>query len=271
MRAGIEAANRDLLERFHRSMQGPFTAAEAAKLLGVTLVRAQRLLLYFFSQGWLSRVRHGLYVAVPLGATNPSDWREEPWIIATKVFSPCFIGGWSACEHWSMTEQVFRAVQVHTARPVHAAHTEIQQTPFRLRHVPVENHFGLKVVWHGQVKTQVSDPTRTLVDILDVPALGGGLIHVAEVFSTYFQGEHRNDRLFIEYAERLGNRSVFKRMGYLLERLGVQSEEITATCKAKISSGITALDPSGPAKGPILKRWNLRVNVQPTRDEGAAA
>lgn len=267
MKAGIEAANRELLERLHREAKGPFTVAEAAKALAAPLERAQRLVLYLYSRGWLSRVRHGLYVVVPLGATDPSAWREEPWIVATKVFTPCFMGGWSACEHWSLTEQVFRAVQVHTARPVRSVEEEIQGTPFRLRHVPLEKHFGLKAVWHGQIKTQVSDPTRTLVDILDAPVLGGGIRHAADILRAYDESEHRNYTLLFEYAERLRNRTIYKRFGYLIEILGLDRPGETETCRSRLSAGVSLLDPSAPANGSITKRWNLRINAKISKHE----
>ena len=266
MRAGIEADNRELLERLHRLMKGPFTADEAAVAWGLPVTRARRLVPYLFSRGWLSRVRHGLYVAVPLGATNPSEWHEEPWIVATKAFSPCFMGGWSACEHWSLTEQLFRTIQVHTALPIRTREIVIQGTPFRLKHVPVHLHFGLKAVWHGQVKSQVSDPSRTIVDILDSPKLGGGIRQVADVLNSYFSGEHKNEACLIDYANRLGNRSVFKRLGFLLEHLQIGSGELMDVCRKRVSTGISLLDPSAPG-GVITKRWNLRMNAKWSRQE----
>ena len=267
MRAGIQTDNRDLLERLHRSTKGPFAIDEAARIWSLPVLRARRLVLYLFARGWLSRVRHGLYVVVPLGAANPSAWREEPWIVAAKAFSPCFIAGWSACEHWSLTEQMFRAVQVHTARPIRARDIDIQGTPFRLKHVPIEQHFGLKVVWKDQVKIQVSDPSRTMVDILDAPKLGGGIRHVADVLGVYFSGEHRNDALLVEYADRLGNRTVFKRLGFLLEHLHIGNVELIAACQQRVSEGLSVLDPSTPPIGTITKRWNLRINAKLAQQE----
>lgn len=267
MRAGIETANRAHLERLHRSATGPFTVADASRMLDVPLARAGRMLLYLYARGWLSRVRHGLYVVVPLGAGEPSDWREEPWVVATTVFDPCYMGGWSACEYWSLTEQVFRAVQVHTSRHVRATEMTIQGTPFRIRHVPLAKHFGLKVVWHGQTKTQVSDPTRTVADILDAPGLGGGIRQAAEILSAYDAGEHCRYDLLLDYIERLGNRTIYKRLGYLCETLGLDHSQMIATCRERVSAGVSLLDPSAPARGTVTTRWNLRLNTTINRNE----
>ena len=63
------------------------------------------------------RVCRGLYAPIPLDAISPSEWREDPWVIAVKLFGPdYYIGGWTACEHWSFTEQIFMDTVVVTTR-----------------------------------------------------------------------------------------------------------------------------------------------------------
>lgn len=270
MPAGIEENNRNLLERLHRAMCGPFTASEAAGVLALSLPRARRLLAYLASRGWLSRIRRGLYTLVPLGATSPSEWRADSWIVAAKAFAPCYIGGWSACEHWGLTEQVFRGVVVVTARPIRKSQIEVQGASLRLKSIHKNGHFGLRTVWRDRVRVSVSDPSRTIIDILDEPALGGGIRHVAEVLEAYIGGEHREDSLLVEYVKRRGNRTVFKRVGFLVETLELAGDELVSACRKAMSKGLTALDPSSRSAGRIVRRWGLRVNVRvkPTEKSG---
>ena len=65
----------------------------------------------------------------------------------------------------------------------------------------------------------VSDVHRTVVDMLDDPAVGGGIQHVADCLAAYLRRGDRDDEKLIEYAARLGNGAVFKRLGFLAERL----------------------------------------------------
>ena len=269
MRQGIDRENRELLERLHRGVKGPFTPAQAAEILALDLRRTWRFLSYLSSRGWLSRVRRGLYTTVPLGADRPSEWREDAWVVAQSVFSPCYVGGFSACEHWTLTEQIFRDVVIVTARPLRARKMEVQGTAFLLKMRPKEKLFGTKSVWRGEIKVQVSDPTRTVVDILDDPALGGGIRHVSQVLKAYLEGEHRDEGKLIEYADRLGNRTVFKRLGYLVEALGIEAPDLSRRCRTLKSAGLTFLDPTVRAKGRINKRWNLRVNARISAEEPA--
>jgi predicted transcriptional regulator of viral defense system len=259
--AGISQRNRALLEQLHRRTKGAFDVADASRILDMGREDTSRLLVYLARRGWLSRVRRGLYVAVPLDARRSGEWVEDSWVVAERVFSPCYVGGWSAYEHWGLTEQVFRTLLVVTARRVRHRDVEIQGLPF---HLAVRAHdalFGTVPVWRGQTRAYVSDPSRTIVDVLDDPRLGGGIRTVTDVLNEYFRGEHRNDQLLIEYADRLGNRAVFKRLGYLLEFCQIDAFALIQACMERRSSGLAKLDPSIKASGQIVRRWRLRINV----------
>jgi predicted transcriptional regulator of viral defense system len=259
--AGISRENRALLERLHRELPSAFDAASASRVLDLEVIETRRLLGYLARRGWLSRVKRGLYIPVPLDARRSGQWVEDPWIIADRVFRPCYIGGWSACEHWSLTEQVFRTVLVVTAKKVREREPVIQGMPFRVTVRSNDKIFGTTPVWRNQVRVQVSDPTRTIIDILDDPTLGGGMRNGADVVHEYLNSEHRNDSLLIEYGDRMGNRALFKRLGYLLEQSEVHAVVLLDACRARRGSGLIALDPSIETKGTIVRRWGLRANV----------
>jgi predicted transcriptional regulator of viral defense system len=66
----------------------------------------------------------------------------------------------------------------------------------------------------------------------------------------------------VEYAERLGNRAVFKRLGYLVETLGRDEPELIAACQARLSTGLALLDPDGSPDGPRVPAWGIRANIR---------
>jgi predicted transcriptional regulator of viral defense system len=258
---GINAQNRLLLTALHRRFSRPFSVVEASEALAIPSDRARRLLGHLASRGWLARIKRGTYSTVPLDATQPQEWRADPWVVAAVMFAPCYLGGWTAAEHWSLTEQLFRDIIVVTHRRVRHRTIEIQQNRFLLKVISLEKIFGAKPVWRGQNRIEVSDPTRTVVDILDEPRIGGGIRHCAEVLSAYFASDHRNEKLLVEYIFRVQNHAVFKRLGYLAEVLHVGTPELIELCRKNISAGVSALDPSIRSSGHIVNRWNLRVNA----------
>lgn len=266
MAGGISEAYRARLEELHRHFRQPFSVAEAADVLQLERSKARRLLAHLAARGWLSRVRRDAYVTVPLGAERPSEWHEDPWVVAARIFTPGYLAGWTACEHWGLTEQIFRDVQVVTTRRLRHRLQVLQGTRYLVKTVGPGRMFGTRAVWRGQSQVQVSDPSRTLVDLLDDPNLGGGIRHVAEIVATYFASEHRNDARLADYARQFGNRTVWKRLGYLLEALSIDAPELIETCRRSLSSGISLLDPSREPSGPALKRWNLRINATVERE-----
>lgn len=249
----------------HRATSAAFDVAEASRILNMDAAATARLLGYLARRGWLSRVRRGLYVAVPLDARRSGEWVEDPWIVADRVFAPCYVGGWSACEHWDFTEQVFNTVLVVSGSSVRRSEVRYPGMRFHVTTRAPELIFGTSGVWRGQTRVQVSDPSRTVIDVLDDPTIGGGLRHGADVLHRYLASGHRNDSRLVGYGDRVGNRTVFKRLGYLLETrdaaAGLDVEHLVDACLDRRSAGITALDPSSDARGRILRRWGLRINV----------
>jgi predicted transcriptional regulator of viral defense system len=259
--AGIGLRNRAAVDKIHRAFSRPFSVTEAARELRLNKTRTRKLLAHLASGGWLSRIRRDSYSPVPLGATSPAEWRADPWVVAATTFAPAYVAGWTACEYWHFTDQLFRDIVVVTCRRIRSRAVQIQGTLFRLKVIPPKKKFGTKTVWRGPSKVEISDPARTVVDILNDPTIGGGIRHVAEVLVAYFESEHRDDDTLLNYVERLGNRTVYKRLGYLIETLGISAPHTIQICRERISAGLTILDPSVRALGKITKRWNLRVNV----------
>lgn len=257
---GITTKNRVLLDTLNREAKNPFGIAEVSRILGLPLKKATRLVAYWVSRGWLARIKSGLFITVPLGAINPAERKEDPWIVATMVFEPCYIGGWSACEHWALTDQVFNDVVVFTSHKVRHKRNEVQGTVYIVRNIKNENIFGVKTVWRGQTKVNVSDPSRTIADILSVPYLGGGIRNVASILKEYFSGDEKNEKDILNYLAKLKNGTIYKRLGFLLESLKIDSPLLIEACKKNITSGYSKLDPSLPKKGPIVNRWNLIIN-----------
>ena len=259
--AGISGRNRGLLTRLHRTFPAPFTVREAAVALEFGIPQTRRFLAYLAERGWLVRVHPGLYATVSLEVASPAEWREDPWVVATKLFGPdCYLGGWTACEHWELTDQLFHGTVVFTTRRVRSVEAEVQGFPFRVRRISPERVFGTRPVWRDRTRVQVSDPTHTVVDVLDRPSLGGGIRHVAEAVSEYFRSEHRDDELLVDYMMKVGNGAAYKRLGYLLEELDIAALALIRECREGITAGISMLDPDLPRRGPSTRRWNLRVN-----------
>ena len=90
---GLGIRSRERLAALLRKRAGTVTPAEAAEILRIPGAKAARLLAAWARSGWMSRVRRGLYVPVPLEASTTEGPLDDPWLVATALFSPCYIGG----------------------------------------------------------------------------------------------------------------------------------------------------------------------------------
>jgi predicted transcriptional regulator of viral defense system len=255
---GIGKLDRERLAGILRGTKGTVSVAQAADILEVSPTDVAKMLSRWHKKGWLSRIKRGLYMPVPLEASNADVPLDDPWQIAATLYPPCYIGGWSAAEYWDLTEQLFRTTIVMTQLTPRERNPVIKGTSFLLCSVNEKKFFGLKTIWRGQVKVSVSDPTRTILDMLAEPRLGGGIRSVNDMLLNYLRSESKNLDLLIAYADQLGNGAVFKRLGFLLERYAANEQLTIKKCAERLTKGNTCIDPKQPADR-LVSRWHLWV------------
>jgi predicted transcriptional regulator of viral defense system len=253
----MPAFGRQRLAAVIRAAGDVVRVGDAADTLKLPRQKAAKALAAWAKQGWLQRVGSGVYVPVGLELAEVEHAVSDAWLLVPSLFGPAYIGGRTAAEHWDLTEQLFRDVVVFTARDIRAKSKATGGALFTLKHVNEDKMFGTKTVWRGHTKVSVSDVDRTLVDLLDDPAIGGGIQHVADCLGRYLGKKMGAPGQLIGYAERLGNGAVFKRLGFLAER-HPEGGELVAACKSRLTEGYARLDPALTCSR-IVTRWKLRV------------
>lgn len=236
----------------------PFiTVTSAAFALGLSQARAAKTLSDWSNQGWLKRIRRGLYVPIPLDVRPEQFALEDPWQLVPILFNPGYVGGWTAAEHWDLTEQLFRSVCVLTTLPSRRRERLILGVPFHVKHISRSALFGTRNVWRNRTRVAVSDPARTVIDMLADPSIGGGIVHVNQCLQQYLSSRDSHPELLVEYGERLGNAAVFKRLGFLASRIS-GFDNLAQACARRLSAGNAKLDPKLPCPR-LVKSWRLWI------------
>ncbi len=255
------SGRRELASIFSRG-QRTTTVEDAAAALGLSRGAAAKRLAAWASGGWLRRIRRGLYLAVPVDAPDPLTWTEDPWYLADLVWHPCYITGWSAANHWSLTDQVFRSTVVATTTRVRRVDQHLVGNSYLVHHVRDDRlEWGLNAEWRHERRILVAEPARTVAELLDAPVLGGGIRHVAEILDAYLLDGDTDLDALIGVLDRLDNGAAFKRLGFLLEHLAVDDPGGMAALSERITAGVSSLDPSQPAVGSRSSKWGLLVNA----------
>lgn len=258
---GLSSQERKIISSFIADEKPAVAADDLVAVHSVPRNSANQILSRLQRKGWLRRIKRGMYVVVPLGASGPEPAIEDGWPLAMELFAPCYISGWSAAEHWDLTDQIFNAIAVVTAKPQRRREQSIGGIRFRTRSVRVERIYGTKQIWLGSRRVEVADPHRMIIDILDEPGFGGGGRHTLDVVRAYWQSGHADAGRLLEHAVRYNRGTVFKRVGFTAEQFGPVDKDWLESCRVGVSAGISKLDPAGPSRGPIVSRWNLRINL----------
>jgi len=132
---------------------------------------------------------------------------------------------------------------------------------FDLVFIKPERMFGAALLGEPGLRIRVTEPERTLIDVLDRSDLCGGVPLAAAALRLAWAGLDR-ERL-TAYLERFGGGTVPRRLGYLAERLGLlpPDDPLLARWRALIGAGYSLLERGGPAEGRFVRRWGLRDNV----------
>lgn len=258
---GLSSRERDILGEIMRNGKSTIKNKDITDKFGLSRPLANKILIRLENKGWLKRVSRGVYILVPLSSQHPDIAPENPWAMALELFSPCYISGFSAAEYWDLTEQVFNTIVVFTTRYQRKSDRRMAHIHFRTHRIPERELFGTKKIWRNNIPVPVADRHRTVIDALDIPKLAGGGRHMMDILRAYWTSSDSNPELLLKYALKLNRGVIFKRLAFTGELFGTVPDTWLKSCRDHISSGISKLDPAGPDKGPIITRWNLRINV----------
>lgn len=250
-------ASRARLAAVLRAAKEVVSVDVTSRTLGIDRRPAAKLLSRWREQGWLRRIGPGLYVSVPLDLAGSEQVVADPWVLVPTLFSECYIGGWTAAHHWELTEQLFNETFVFTTRRIIEKRVTAQGAIFLLRNVKAKRLFGLKTLWRGSAKVSISDPARTLVDMIAAPEVGGGIDHVADCLSTYLGSKTADRDLLIRYATQFDNGAIFKRLGFLADTR-LHDKKLAAECRSRLTQGYARLDPTLPSRK-LITAWRLWV------------
>lgn len=207
---------------------------------------------------WILKLRKGVYVIAPLeaGERGAADYTIHGFIIASYLVSPYYIGYWSALNYHGLTEQTPPSVYVVTTKPKNSR--TVLDTRFVFVTIPKSKVFGTEETEIERWKVRISSPEKTVVDCLDHPEHCGGVEEIAKAI--FFSKDELDFKKIVNFAERIGNNTVIKRLGYIAEVLGIE-ECSKLLSDAELKSGYSILDPTLPKRGKIKERWKLVVNA----------
>jgi len=212
------------------------------------------------ASGRLVRLEKGKYLFVPEGFEE--NWAGNSLLIASHLAKPYAIAYWSALNYWQYTEQVPSTVFIQTTRRKLHNEIKIQGVTYKFIFIKKNKYFANETIWEKHHKILVTSREKTIVDCFDAPQYSGGLIETAKAVTQGIENKELNMNKIVLYGEKLGNTTIFKRLGYLMEALKLDVPAgIIAKIQEKVGKGYSKLDPTLKTSGKFNKKWQIIVNI----------
>jgi predicted transcriptional regulator of viral defense system len=242
-----------------------FTVAEAQVAAGGNQQQANKMLARLATKRWVLRLQRGLYLILPFEAGVEGTYSVHPFRIVPHLVEPYAIAYWTALHHYGYTEQIPGVTFVATTAERASATLAIQELGLTYRFVTLSPHkfFGQSRTWIEGQEIILTDRAKTVVDCLDHAEYCGGIVEAAKGLYESLTQADVSPQLLTEYAARMQNGAIFKRLGYLAELLRLPVGDELEHWRAARSTGYSHLDPLAGNQGPYNHRWQLRLNRTP--------
>ena len=212
-------------------------------------------------RGLLMRLKDGIFYVIPYeqdAAFFVPEWHSVAGCLVSGT--EYYIGYYSALQMHNLITQPSLKEQIVVAKQIRPSELKIKDVPFQFICHNEKHFFGAKKIWIDSFnKVSCSDLEKTFIDCLFKPDYSGGIVEIAKAI--YASKDKINWDKLLEYAERFDSQAVIKRLGFLLETLGLGQKYIGALQKMKTSSYIV-LDTELPQIGKRLSRWSIQQNLE---------
>ena len=207
---------------------------------------------------WVLPLKRGLYVIVPLnvGVRGADSFIVHNFVIASNLVKPYYIGFWSALNYHGLSDQIPNTTFIATTQAKKPL--KILEVEYYFVKLEKNKFFGTTEVEVERNKVKISDPEKTIVDCLDHPEHAGGIDEVAR--SIYFSHEELDFGKIKKYAERMKNVTILKRLGFILEKIGLLGKYEFLFTGFQPSKGYPVLDKLSSKKGKHNSKWGLLIN-----------
>lgn len=219
----------------------------------------EELLRYHQRTGRIMAVRRGLYATVPPGG-KPESAPVDAYLAGTLGCPGGVLGYHTALELHGLAYSSFEVIQILVPRQVRGWQFRgVTYCPIRPRHALGAEAFrlGVEQMDRRGIDIQVTTQSRTLVDVLDRPDLGGGW---EEVWRSLESIRWVDLNEITTYLRRLGNATTSAKVGHFLEQhqsaLHVEETDLKAleSLRPKVKQYLDRGE-----KGRLSRRWNLIV------------
>jgi predicted transcriptional regulator of viral defense system len=224
-----------------------FNLLEIENIFGAKYPSVFRAIKSLANDGLLINLQKGLYC-------KPSF--SNQYVLAYYLAPKGAVAYWSALSYYGLSTQFSNTIFVQT--PLQIKSKVVMGIAYQFILVKPNKAMQYEIIGRGNAKFAITSLEKTLVDCFDQMNYSAGW---NELIKALYKGKFESQKL-IAACEAVGNISVIKRLGYLLELMQKpNSKTFIKYAKAKTRQKYSLLDPSSEEGGSYHSKWKLRLNV----------
>ena len=173
---------------------------------------------------------------------------KDPLVFASLITSPSYISFWTALRFYNLTDQLPQNVMVASRK----SRKEIDFLCTKIKFYKIKHFWGYKKTRYEKFDIFIAEPEKCLIDsILTQSVSINGL-------STALESEEIDKEKLKAYAIKTANKSLIKRIGFLLDKNRVNTDELLK----HIDYNYIRLDALVKNKGEKNKKWRIINNLK---------
>ena len=234
-----------------------FRTEDALKALEGNQHAVNILLSKLEKKGLILRLERGKYLIIPPEAWKSGEYLEEGIVLASSLISPYYLSFWTALNYYGFTEQPSRTIFIATQKV--KVQVNIKGLIFKFVKISPTKFFGFESLRIGDQVVNIATQEKTIIDCLDQPRYCG---EITEAAKGIWNGRNEiNWPTLLNDALRMNNSAILKRLGFIMESLGIKKAAVIRKLQENIGQGYSLLEPNGNRNGKYNRRWRLLLNV----------
>lgn len=233
------------------------TAEDLDRLFNLSPEDRKQIVFRLKKKKILSPIKRGVYAFSPLEAGPEGTGIDE--LLIPPLFFPqknYYVGYSTMFNYYGFTEQLFQTVYVlNTTMRMERI---ICGLSYKFVRIPENRMYGIETIKAKNTDVNISSKERTLIDLLYFNKPVGGITSAIGIFTEIAKNNKCDIKELIEYATRFPNITTRKRIGLILEKLGISDDMLKSLIKSVGKTAVSSLNES--RKGTLNKKWRVIVN-----------
>jgi len=233
------------------------TAKEMDQMFNLSPENRKQIVFRLKKKKILSLIKPGVYVFSPLEAGPEGTGVDE--LLIPPLFFPkknYYVGYSTMFNYYGFTGQLFQTVYIlNTTKRTEKI---ICGLSYKFIKIMENRMYGIDKIKVKDKEVNISSKERTLIDLIYFNKPVGGIINASKIFTEIVKSDKCNIKKLVEYAVCFPNIKTRKRIGLILDDVGVPENILKPLVKSIEKTSVISFH--GSRKGTLNKKWRIIVN-----------